>query len=242
MLVLSCSRTKRAGSEPMPAIQRYDGPAFRVLRRFLRESPSAPSLDIFILSAKHGLIPGTNLIDDYDQYMEARRAMELRDSVQNALAVLLRAPYAGICLAVGQNYRLAFAGWEELLRQDVALTLITEGQGRALTQLKNWLWTDSSVITPVKAQGIAPAGSASLRGVHVRLTPDQVFARAQAALTMDDGGSDHFQRWCVNVQGRSVGPKWLAGILTGLPVHAFSAGESRRFLMRLGVEIQAVEG
>jgi hypothetical protein len=48
LLVLSCSQRKLPNPEPLPALERYDGPAFRVLRKFLRESPSkAQILDIF---------------------------------------------------------------------------------------------------------------------------------------------------------------------------------------------------
>lgn len=53
LLILSCSRRKRLDTDLLPAIERYDGPAFRVLRRFLRERPfEAP--DVLILSAEHG--------------------------------------------------------------------------------------------------------------------------------------------------------------------------------------------
>ena len=55
MLILACSRRKRLDEGLLPAIDRYDGPAFRVLRRFLRERP-AGAPDVLILSAKHGLI------------------------------------------------------------------------------------------------------------------------------------------------------------------------------------------
>jgi hypothetical protein len=40
MLILACSRRKRPDEGLLPAIERYDGPAFRVLRRFLREMPA----------------------------------------------------------------------------------------------------------------------------------------------------------------------------------------------------------
>jgi hypothetical protein len=40
MLILACSRRKRPDEGLLPAIERYDGPAFRVLRHFLREMPA----------------------------------------------------------------------------------------------------------------------------------------------------------------------------------------------------------
>ena len=59
LLILSCSQRKHTSLDPLPAIERYDGPLFKVLRRFLRESShQARDLDVFILSAAYGLIPG----------------------------------------------------------------------------------------------------------------------------------------------------------------------------------------
>ena len=60
MLILACSRRKRPDDGLLPAIERYDGPAFRVLRRYLRERP-AGAPDVFILSAEHGLIGALSL-------------------------------------------------------------------------------------------------------------------------------------------------------------------------------------
>ncbi|WP_373537310.1 DUF6884 domain-containing protein [Microcoleus sp.] len=68
LLILACSQRKRSDTDSLPAIERYDGPTFRLLRRFLRKQPSAP-LEIYILSAKFGLIPSDYPIPDYDQKM-----------------------------------------------------------------------------------------------------------------------------------------------------------------------------
>ena len=39
LLIISCSRRKNPASKKLPAIERYDGPIFQVLRKFLREFP-----------------------------------------------------------------------------------------------------------------------------------------------------------------------------------------------------------
>jgi hypothetical protein len=53
MLILACSRRKRPDEGLLPAIERYDGPAFRVLRRFLRKSRrSAPQPSLLYNRAK----------------------------------------------------------------------------------------------------------------------------------------------------------------------------------------------
>ena len=55
LLILSCSQRKAPAKGRLPAIDRYDGPAFRVLRKYLREGP-AEVPTVLILSAKYGLI------------------------------------------------------------------------------------------------------------------------------------------------------------------------------------------
>ena len=42
LLVLACSERKRAGPGLLPAAERYDGPAFRVLRAYLRTAADPP--------------------------------------------------------------------------------------------------------------------------------------------------------------------------------------------------------
>src|SRR5882672_5914224 len=48
-LVLACSQRKNPHASLMPAIDRYDGPAFRVLHRYLREKEDR-HLKVYILS------------------------------------------------------------------------------------------------------------------------------------------------------------------------------------------------
>ena len=57
LLILGCSQKKRPDSGLLPALDRYDGPMFRVLRKCLRECPGgAQGLETYILSAEFGLM------------------------------------------------------------------------------------------------------------------------------------------------------------------------------------------
>src|ERR671937_639945 len=76
LLIVACSRRKRADPGLLPAIERYDGPAYRVLRRYLRQHPSQPP-DVLILSAELGLVLHTQPIPAYDRLMTPQRAREL---------------------------------------------------------------------------------------------------------------------------------------------------------------------
>src|SRR2546430_68654 len=89
LLLLSCSQRKLGTPGKILALQRYDGPAFRVVRRYLRESED-PALHICVLSAEHGLIASGERIADYDRKMDAERAAELRESSLATLEAILR--------------------------------------------------------------------------------------------------------------------------------------------------------
>src|SRR5689334_8933196 len=104
LLVMSCSKRKRTKTEPLPALQRYDGPSFRVLRRYLAAQPEAPP-DVYILSARFGLISARQPIPHYDHYMTAQRAAELQPPVCQALTQVLRLhDFEQIYVAVGRVY------------------------------------------------------------------------------------------------------------------------------------------
>jgi hypothetical protein len=69
LVVLGCTATKVETDGVLPAIHRYDGPAFRVLRTFLRGNRWPDSLSIAVLLAKYGLIGGLAHIPNYNRRM-----------------------------------------------------------------------------------------------------------------------------------------------------------------------------
>jgi len=50
LLILSCSQRKRPDPSLLPAIERYNGPPFQVLRRYLRECRGAAALHPYWMS------------------------------------------------------------------------------------------------------------------------------------------------------------------------------------------------
>jgi hypothetical protein len=76
LLVIGCSQTKRNAEGLLPAIDRYDGSSYRVLRSFLRRRQWPSSLSVAVLSARYGLVGGFTEIEDYDERMTAGRAEE----------------------------------------------------------------------------------------------------------------------------------------------------------------------
>lgn len=116
LLVLSCSQRKRPDPGLLPAIERYQGPHFQVLRKYLRTRPDqAAALDILILSARFGLLAPATPIPDYDLRMTAPRVAELQPSVRALLGQLFqRNQYQRLCLALGRDYLAAVAGIKTL--------------------------------------------------------------------------------------------------------------------------------
>ena len=141
LLILSCSQRKRPSQEPLPAIERYDGPLFKVLHRFLRESSyQARGLDVYVLSAAYGLIPGDFPIPLYDQKMNTERAIELQPQVTALLSDLLPNGYVSILFVLGKTYLKTFGNLQGLIPAQVALDVADGPIGKKQTQLKRWLW------------------------------------------------------------------------------------------------------
>ncbi len=142
LIVLACTATKRADPHPLLAIQRYDGPSFRTLRKWQATNPtSAAQLDVCILSAKLGLITADTLISDYNQCMTRERAAELRQPVRSALAhiVAQRGSYSATLIHLGQDYLSALTLEQIQTAPFGAVTLTAGGIGTRLGQLKAWL-------------------------------------------------------------------------------------------------------
>jgi hypothetical protein len=240
LLILSCSQRKRLDTDLLPAIERYDGPAFRVLRRYL-QSGSLDTPEIQILSAEYGLIAQDQPIPYYDRKMTAARADELRSKVLAELKKLLeqgnQASYTEILCCVGKVYLGALSGIDELLPDETKLIHNTGSQGRKLAQLRNWLYGRS--LASNNHPSVKPAsGRAFIRGIEITCTPDQVFEVARNALLEGRGNPNAYQSWYVLIDGQRVAPKWLVSQLTDLALSRFVTDEARQVLDRLGVEVR----
>ena len=101
---MSCSQRKLGDKGLIPALDRYDGPAFRVLRKYLREITD-PALSVYVLSAKFGVIAASRRIPNYDHKMNAHRAKSLRRrSVQRIKSILRNRKYSEGFFIGSRNY------------------------------------------------------------------------------------------------------------------------------------------
>ena len=78
LVILSCSQRKVQSASLMPAIERYDGPAYLVVRKWMRTIPDARrDHEFLILSAEFGLISDSLRIPYYDRRMTVGRAKRI---------------------------------------------------------------------------------------------------------------------------------------------------------------------
>ncbi len=143
LLVLGCSQTKRNTAGTIPAIARYDGPLFRVLRSFLRDHLWPESLSVAVLSAEHGLIGALSGIADYDQRLTPERARKIRSEVTEGLSRLL-SEHGTAELFMGRGY-LEAIDLEVLGGRAQKITFIEGSIGLKLRQLRRQLDTFGAV-------------------------------------------------------------------------------------------------
>lgn len=226
----------------MPAIQRYDGPAFRLLRKYLRARPiEAEFLDVYILSAKYGLIKSNHPIANYEQRLTLQKTETLRPQVLAGLqSILGETPYSVLFLSMSKTYLLALRGYEALLPASVRASEAEGTQGRKLSLLFDWLYgnpPNPPVVEKMPRQE-RQGHPVVIRGVELTLSPGSIFDIARIELEKDIKSAKRYQSWYVEVDDHCVGPKWLVSQISGLPVSAFTTSEARRVLAQLGVEVK----
>lgn len=242
LLLLSCSQRKRSDPGPLPAIERYDGPFFRVLRRYQRgfsitTPQSKPLPDIYILSAEYGLISADQPIADYERRMTAPRADELRPTVLAELRNLLgpNTSYQELFLCMGREYRRTLDSLEMFWPKGLTVAEAGGSMGGKQAQLYDWLHG-----APPKMSTYLRSDGARICGIKIDFTPQQVLEVARLALESDGKGAADYRMWYVLVDNRRVSPKWLVNQLTGCPVNRFHSDSARHVLTQLGIEIHRV--
>jgi hypothetical protein len=238
LLVLSCSKRKRTDHKLIPAIERYDGPLFRVLRRFLRECPHKTRfLDVAIISAEYGLISASSPIRFYDHRMTVERAGKLNQQVLKELKRKLKSRrYDEVFISAGRDYIGAFTGYKELGIADQIIRVSSAGHGRMQSELYDWLWGEPPQL-PVIQTASNRHEPVWIRGVKISLSISEVFDKARVYIKEYGNRPFRYQSWYVQVGDKRISPKWLVSKMTELPVGAFTTGEALRVLTSLGIEV-----
>ena len=127
LLILSCSQRKKFASGP--SIEIYDGPSFKVVRKYLQKQDG---LDIRIISAKHGLISKDREIEYYNEKITIQKAVEYRKRYSREMRTLMNS-YEDVFFFGSRIYRGVLGKYTPKH---------TEGRiGEQLAQLKQWLYS-----------------------------------------------------------------------------------------------------
>ena len=133
LLIINCSQRKKRVIEA-PAIDVYDGPSYRILRKHTKSD-----MDILILSAKYGLITHDERISNYDQRMTKQRALDLRDETTTKLVSVIKThDYHEVYVDLGAAYRYAIDFNDPVLRS-INFKFNKGTIGIRLHNLKTWL-------------------------------------------------------------------------------------------------------
>lgn len=232
LVILGCGQRKRRTSRLLPAIERYDGPTFRVIRRHSREDATG-SADVYVLSARFGLIRGDVRIPRYDRRLVRSDYRALQKRVARQLTrTLRREEPRRLFVSVGRGYWPLLA--DSLARHvTTSRVVVAAGSigGRA-SQLAQWLAPTAENRT-LRSRG--GRGEATLLGRTVRMSRSQILRKAGRALLLDPVGARRFQTWYVQIGGQRVAPKWLISVLFKQPVVRFRTADAQRILFDLGL-------
>lgn len=140
LLIVLCAKRKVTNRGSLPALELYDGPNYRIIRKFFREYGPVPGLTIKILSAECGLIDPTKVLPPYDVRMDPTRAAEIEPTVTQELRKL--GPFDSVFVNLGGDYKKALGGVEAVFKDRVQWSQGRTGQRMA--GMKRWL---ESIVT-----------------------------------------------------------------------------------------------
>ena len=147
LLILGCADRKRDSGGFLPALDRYDGPAYRVIRKYLREYQWPEDVSIAVLSAEHGLFGILKGIKDYDKKMDVTTAKEHASESSTTLSKWATS-HQSIHVSLGKDYMPAVQPALDLLG---ICPQVFEGPiGQKLNQIKTFL-TDTSSPRRIRA-------------------------------------------------------------------------------------------
>ena len=140
LLILGCADRKRSSAGLLPALDRYDGPAYRVVRKFLRDYQWPEDVSIAVLSAEYGLFGVLKGIRHYDKRMDRVTA---KASASECSTVLGRwaTSHQSVHVSLGKDYMPAVQPGLETLA--IEPQVFHGGIGQKLNQIKTFLTNTS---------------------------------------------------------------------------------------------------
>jgi len=134
-LIISCSEKKSSIPNPSPAINLYDGPFYKMIRKFESEN-SLSNFHIMIISARYGLLGLYDLISKYNQKMTPDSAKKLNKKITKEMVAFLEDKnYDEILISMGKTYCLTL----ENLEFNKPIKYAEGRIGEKLSTTKSWI-------------------------------------------------------------------------------------------------------
>jgi len=143
LIILTSSYRMDDRKELLPAIERYDGVYFRLLRKYMREGRLS-NVDILILTERYGLISARKKIPFYivrgkigELSLNEEEIRRIRlDNLKKLKKISQK--YSEIYINVGKQYLKLIEGIESISK--CKITYATgNGLGAKATHMKNWI-------------------------------------------------------------------------------------------------------
>ena len=212
----------------MPAIERYDGPAFRTLRLWRKK---AGDLQVWVLSAGYGLIPERQKIPDYNQQITPDIIPALRaDTVVKLQNIMAECPFSSALVCMADTYASVFP---DHFPNGVRVEKAGGKIGGKISHLKSWLGGDD--IQPFIGDISSEVREVRIGGRVIRASAAQGISLARKGLMRGEAAIANWQTWHVPVDNKQVAVKWLVAELTGLPVSRFRTADALRVLRVWGI-------
>jgi len=139
LLIISSSQRQISDpNTPIPALERYDGFVFRILRRLKREGQFPNDLDVLIVSSKFGLLSLEDKISYPDQLMTFEVARQHRSDYLNKLKSKFgEKKYSEIFVNLGAIYAQSIRGFNQFT--DARVIYASGGLGKRAKQIRQWI-------------------------------------------------------------------------------------------------------
>lgn len=145
LLLMACSCTKAETSEPVPAIDLYQGVMYQTLREHRPTDIDPDDLTILIVSAEHGLLCEHDEIATYERRMTPERADELAAQGFPEDFYFDGPTFDRVLLAGGADYRRVMRVYVEAMRKfgqvdaEAEVVEVSGGIGEQRQQLAGFL-------------------------------------------------------------------------------------------------------
>jgi cytoplasmic iron level regulating protein YaaA (DUF328/UPF0246 family) len=144
LVIVSASQRRVLDPNPIPAIERFDGVYFRILRKYLREG-KMKDVSILVVSDRYGILEANDLVPfhpasdktkEVTQDMWASNLAKLKETFK-------KTSYSEIYVVCGQKFQAFIKGFEDFTNVPVTYCY-GRGLGPKARSLKDWIFAHSN--------------------------------------------------------------------------------------------------